>query len=176
MDKRGIIRGNEINQYQTSLSEIINNKRIYKEELKDVNELNPFICLTHGLRFWRNERKKQGTCSFCNTFNTRINRRSDIMAFEREEGMNFVEWEEEGQEVIGKLVNKIENFGENDSSVYVIENDKGKLISIWETGFLTNLMQNVKIGDLLKIVYKGLGKAKNKGFNQPKLFEVFVDR
>ena len=176
----GTRRFNERNhiEYQTSLNESITGNYEFKREtyIDNKNQMKPYICLIHGLRFWRNEHKKYGVCSFCRTFNNIKNKRSDIMAYEKEEGMNFVEWTKEGQEVEGKLVNKLTEFGDNNTTVYIIEIDNGKLISVWETGFLANLMTNVRIDNKIKIVYKGLGEAKKKGFNKPKLFEVFVDR
>jgi len=176
----GTRRFNERNhiEYQTSLNESITGDYEFQKEthVNNKTKMKPYICLIHGLRFWRNEQKKFGVCSFCRTFNIIKNKRLDIMAYEKEEGMNFVEWTKEGQEVEGKLINKLTEFGDNDTTVYVIETDNGKLVSVWETGFLSTLMTNVKIEDRLKIVYKGLGEAKKKGYNQPKMFDVFVDR
>jgi hypothetical protein len=98
------------------------------------------------------------------------------MAWEEKKGMPTKEWEKKGEEIIGKVIDKQENIGENSSTLYTIQQENGEKIGIWESGFLKVPMADIKIGDKIKIVYEGLGKAKQKGFNPPKLFKVFVDK
>jgi len=100
----------------------------------------------------------------------------EIMAWEEHKGMEMVEWETKGQEIIGKLIEIKTDIGENQSNIYVIEKEDGKKIGIWESGFLKIPMSDVKVGNKIKIIYEGLGKPKQKGFNPPRLFKVFVDK
>jgi hypothetical protein len=98
------------------------------------------------------------------------------MAWEEKKGMPTKEWEKKGEELIGKVVKKDEKVGENESTLYTIEQENGEKIGLWESGFLKIPMADVKINDKIKIIFDGLGKPKQKGFNPPKLFRVFIDK
>jgi hypothetical protein len=101
---------------------------------------------------------------------------NENMAWEEKKGLATKEWEKKGDEIIGKVIKKDEKVGENESTIYTIELENGEKIGIWESGFLKIPMADVKIGDKIKIIYDGLGKPKQKGFNPPKLFRVFIDK
>lgn len=78
----------------------------------------------------------------------------------------------EGADIIGLYVGKDEHIGENDSTVYRIETD-GVTISVWGSTVLDARMTQVKIGNEVRIVYKGSKpseKRKGKTYHD---FEVF---
>ncbi len=82
-------------------------------------------------------------------------------------------YENEGDFVEGILVSKQEEVGENKSQLYQIETTEG-IKSVWGSVILDGRMALTKVGDKIKITYKGLGEAKS-GRNAPKLFKVEVD-
>jgi hypothetical protein len=72
------------------------------------------------------------------------------------------------------LLTKIESgIGTNNSKIYTLEVDK-KPTSVWGSTVLDPLMSVAKLGNLIKIVYDGLGEAK-AGHNAPKKFTVYRD-
>lgn len=110
-----------------------------------------------------------------NYFND-IDKGNGNMTWEEKKGISTKEWEKKGDIVIGKLIEKQEKIGENESTLFTIEQENGEKIGVWESGFLKIPMASVKIGDKVKIEFDGLGKPKQKGFNPPKLFKVFIDK
>ena len=83
-------------------------------------------------------------------------------------------YENDGDFVEGKLVNIQDEVGENRSKLYSIETlDKG-VVNVWGSAVLDSRMMLVKVGDKVKLTYKGLGEAKG-GKNAPKIFKVEVD-
>ena len=80
----------------------------------------------------------------------------------------------DGDFIEGIVVNKESEVGENKSWMYSIETPVG-VKSVWGSAVLDTRMAFVKIGDKLKITFKGLGDAK-QGRNAPKIFRVDVDR
>lgn len=86
------------------------------------------------------------------------------------------EWKfsEEGDFIEGVLVQKQENIGVNDSMLYSVENADG-IKNVWGSAILDSRMAFVKVGEKVKITFKGLGEAKG-GHNAPKIFKVEVDK
>ena len=82
-------------------------------------------------------------------------------------------YEKEGDFIEGILVGKEDEVGENKSWMYDIETPEG-VKNVWGSVILDTRMAFVKIGDKIKITYKGLGEAK-AGRNAPKIFKVEVD-
>ena len=95
------------------------------------------------------------------------------MAFE-ENNPGIHEFKNEGDELTGELIKIQENVGPQNSMMYTLEVDS-KPISVWGCTILDQRMIGVKIGDTIKVVYKGLGEAK-AGQNAPKIFQVLIDR
>lgn len=95
------------------------------------------------------------------------------MAYEE---INPTEWkfEKDGDFIEGILVRTQDNVGVNKSMLYNIETLEG-VKSVWGAAILDSRMALVKIGDKIKITYKGLGEAKG-GKNAPKIFKVEVDK
>ncbi len=83
-------------------------------------------------------------------------------------------YENDGDFIEGVLVGKQPNVGPNNSWIYTIETPEG-VKSVWGATILDSRMVAVKVGDKLKITYKGLGEAKS-GHNAPKVFKVEVDK
>lgn len=162
---------------------------IKKEVIKTSNfkeRLQAYYCTKHhNIFFWRDTKRNEGHCSLCGKFNKSIhipvndgykNLEVDNMAWE-EQTVSVIDWEErKGKEVIGTLIEKRENVGENNSMMYILEDDKKQRMAIWGTGFLDPIMETIDIGQKIKVVFTGTGKATKKGFKPPKLFKVFVDR
>jgi len=83
-------------------------------------------------------------------------------------------YEKDGDFIEGVVLNKEANVGENKSWLYSIGIPTG-VKSVWGTAILDSRMSLVKIGDKVKITYKGLGEAK-AGRSPPKIFKVEVDK
>lgn len=86
---------------------------------------------------------------------------------------NVWKYENEGDFVEGILVQKQDDVGENKSKMYSVDTSEG-IINVWGSVVLDGRMALVKVGDKIKITYKGLGEAKS-GRNAPKIFKVEVD-
>lgn len=94
------------------------------------------------------------------------------MAFEEIE-VSLWKPENDGDSIEGVLIKVETNVGTNNSNLYTIEVDK-KPISVWGSTLLDPKMAAAKIGDLLRIEYKGLGEAKT-GHSAPKIFKLLID-
>lgn len=86
------------------------------------------------------------------------------------------DWKPEKEEdfIEGVLANIQKDVGENKSMLYNLETLEG-VKNVWGSAILDSRMAFAKIGDKIKITYKGLGEAK-AGRNAPKIFKVEVDR
>lgn len=78
-------------------------------------------------------------------------------------------YEKTDDNVIGVLINIKEEVGVNKSKMYVLEYEN-KCFNVWGTVVLDNLMSHIKVGDLIKIIYKGLGSD-----GKTKLFDLYKD-
>lgn len=86
-----------------------------------------------------------------------------------ESQLEFWKPEHKGQELSGEYVDTFAgNFGEQ---VVILALDDKKYVTP-SHGFLVNLLRECVIGDQLRIVYDGDGKAK-KGQTAPKLYSVY---
>jgi hypothetical protein len=83
-------------------------------------------------------------------------------------------YDKDGDFVEGVLLNKQDNVGENKSWIYTIETPEG-VKSVWGSTILDSRMASAKLGEKIKITYKGLGEAK-AGRSPPKIFKVEVDK
>ncbi|NGX33635.1 MAG: hypothetical protein K1060chlam4_01706, partial [Candidatus Anoxychlamydiales bacterium] len=80
----------------------------------------------------------------------------------------------DGDFIEGVYISVKRNTGtDGNSNLYKLENTEG-MRNVWGSAILDSRMDDVKIGDKLKITYKGLGEAK-PGKNAPKIFKVEVD-
>jgi len=82
-------------------------------------------------------------------------------------------YENDGDFIEGVLVQVQKNIGPNDSMLYSVETPEG-VTNIWGATILDQRMALVKVGDKIKITFKGLGEAK-PGKNAAKVFKVEVD-
>lgn len=89
--------------------------------------------------------------------------------------INPSEWHFEKEEdfIEGILVNTQKDIGINKSMLYSLDTGEG-IKNVWGSAILDSRMAFVKIGNKLKITYKGLAEAK-KGKNPAKIFKVEVD-
>jgi len=83
-------------------------------------------------------------------------------------------YENDGDFIEGFYVGKKEELGVNEATLYSLETING-VKNVWGSAILDPKMAFVKVGDKVKITYKGLGEKK-AGKNAPKLFKVEIDR
>ena len=88
---------------------------------------------------------------------------------------DIFKFEKEGDCVEGKLIS-VEDNKSFQGKVYKIENDKGITHAVFSTVILASLMEQVSIGDSVKIIYTGVKPNPVKGQNDTKLYEVFVKK
>ena len=81
--------------------------------------------------------------------------------------------EEAGDFIKGVLTSKEKSSGKYESEAYYIENN-GKTLLVFGTTVLESRMRLVQVGDVVKIVYKGI--EKNKRDEDMKIFKVFKGR
>lgn len=83
-------------------------------------------------------------------------------------------YEKDGDFIEGILIQKQPDIGPNKSMLYSIENQEG-VKNVWGAAILDQRMAFVKVGEKIKITYKGLAEA-TPGKNPAKIFKVEVDR
>lgn len=81
--------------------------------------------------------------------------------------------EKEGDFIEGILVQKQEDVGENKSMLYGMEVPDG-VKNVWGSAILDERMAFIKVGQKVRITFKGLAEAK-KGRSPAKIFKVEVD-
>ena len=93
------------------------------------------------------------------------------------EEINPTDWkyEKDGDFIEGIVVNKQEDIGVNKSKLYSIETSEKGVKNVWGATILDSRMNFVKVGDKVKITYKGLAEAQG-GKNAAKIFKVEVDK
>ena len=76
--------------------------------------------------------------------------------------------------VEGLYINKEVHVGQNDSNIYYIEKlEDHEVIQIWGTTILDQrMMLRLKIGQQVKITYKGLGEKGKGGKQAPHIWKV----
>lgn len=81
--------------------------------------------------------------------------------------------EKKDEEVVGILVDVETGVGQNGSTMYTVEQSSDHTtVNIWGSTVLDSRMKGIKVGEEVRIVYKGLGD-KQPGKNPPKLWQVF---
>ncbi len=90
--------------------------------------------------------------------------------------INPTEWtySNDGDFIEGILVRMQNNVGVNKSMLYSVETSEG-VKSVWGAAILDSRMALVKVGEKVKITYKGVAEAKG-GKNPAKIFVVEVDK
>ncbi len=80
-------------------------------------------------------------------------------------------WKPEAEEdsVDGVFIAQRENVGPNDSTTYYLEKDN-KQMMIWGSTIIDSRMEFAKIGDHIRITYKGI--KKNSKNQDTKIFKV----
>ena len=77
--------------------------------------------------------------------------------------------EKEGDSIEGALISRKEEVGVNKSRVYYIDNKEGTSM-VWGSTVLDDRMSIIKIGDVIRITFKGTEK-NNRG-QDTKIFKV----
>ena len=86
---------------------------------------------------------------------------------------NFWKPTKEGETLEGLYINKQEHVGTNDSNLYYIEKlEDNEVVQLWGTTVLDQRMMPVKIGQQVKITYKGLGEKGKGGKQAPHIWKV----
>ena len=90
--------------------------------------------------------------------------------------INPTDWTygKDGDFIEGTLIRMQENVGPNQSMLYSIETSE-EVKSVWGATILDQRMALVKVGDKVKITYKGLAEAK-AGKKPAKKYKVEVDK
>jgi ssDNA-binding replication factor A large subunit len=57
---------------------------------------------------------------------------------------------------------------------FVLTDEEIGAVTVWESGSLRSLFDETDDGDVVRLEYLGLGEAKKKGHNPPKLFACAV--
>lgn len=83
-------------------------------------------------------------------------------------------YDKEDDAIEGILVRVEKDVGSNKSMMYSIETSPGIFKSVWGSAILDQRMCLVKVGQKLRITYKGLSEKK-AGKNPAKIFKVEVD-
>ena len=81
---------------------------------------------------------------------------------------------EAGAKLEGKLVNKENGIGANDSMLYTIEQEDGEKVKIWGSTALNPLLEEIMIGTNIQIEFCGMEKNPATGRNF-KSFKVGVE-
>lgn len=84
-------------------------------------------------------------------------------------------YSQEGDFIEGILIRSQDDVGTNKSKLYSIETPEG-VKSVWGATILDERMSLVKVGDKIRITFKGFAKDNKKGKNPAKLFKVEIDR
>ncbi len=84
-------------------------------------------------------------------------------------------YEEDGDFIEGILVKVESDIGANKSNMYTLETKPSEFIGIWGSIILDQRMSLVKIGEKVRITYKGTAEKK-PGKNAAKIFKVEVDQ
>lgn len=86
-------------------------------------------------------------------------------------GGKIYKFSEQGETLTGKILNIRDGSFKN--KVYDILTDDGEAVTVFGTTILDRLMQQIQIGDEVRIKYVGDIPPKKKGMNPAKNFEVF---
>jgi len=79
-------------------------------------------------------------------------------------------FENVGDSITGVLLEKLENIGANNSRMYALETKTHGFCKIWGSTILDDRMSYIKVGDIVRVTYKGQEKnSKNQDVN---LYEV----
>ena len=86
---------------------------------------------------------------------------------------SIFKFEKVNEEIIG-ILQSVEEGANYNNKVYRIKTVKDEVLVVFGTKVLDSKMASVQIGDDIKIVYTGVKEATKKGFNDTKLFDVYV--
>jgi len=95
------------------------------------------------------------------------------MVIYKESTGNFWKPTKDGDFVEGLYINKETNVGQNKSNIYYIEKlEDHDVVQIWGTTILDQRMTPVRVGQQVKITYKGLGEKGKGGKQAPHIWKV----
>lgn len=96
---------------------------------------------------------------------------SDESKWVEQEKVGIFDFKNEGDYLIGKLLNAESKVGPNESILYTLKKEDGTLVKIWGSHILDSRMIGIEFKTEVKIVFKGWVKPK-KGKDY-KNFSVF---
>ena len=82
------------------------------------------------------------------------------------------DFEKDGAELTGKLIEVRTGVGQNDSNIYTVEQEDGELRGFWGTTVLDGRLKNIEFGDFVKVVFLGRETSEKSG-REYKNFEVY---
>lgn len=68
-----------------------------------------------------------------------------------------------GSHILGVLIEKRQNVGQNNQNLYVVEKRGGDKMSIWGSTVMDARLANKELGQELAIIYKGKTKSEKTG-------------
>ena len=85
------------------------------------------------------------------------------------------DWEKDGNELEGELIEIQENVGTNNSSIYRVKHSvSGEEVSFWGNTVLDNRLKDIEPGTKIKIHYLGIATSP-KTNRKYKDFEIWED-
>lgn len=82
------------------------------------------------------------------------------------------DFEKDGAELMGKLVEVRLDVGPNDSNIYTVEQEDGTRRNFWGSTLLDARLKNTELGDTIKVVFLGRETSEKTG-REYKNFEVY---
>lgn len=79
---------------------------------------------------------------------------------------------EVGDSVEGEYVEKVENYGPNESNVYIIETENGERVAVWGSTVIDENMKNITPGAIVGFEFAGMRTGKRG--NEYKDFRVGI--
>ena len=79
-----------------------------------------------------------------------------------------------GESTEGKYIEKLEGIGENNSTIYVLENDATMRIGVWSSSVIDSKFRRIPIGSLVKVVYRGEKPSQKRRGKTYKDYDVFL--
>lgn len=105
-------------------------------------------------------------------FNLKILGKTKMSEWQKIESTVF-KFEKIGDVIEGVLRSVEDSASHENNKVYKIEQKDKKIYTVFGTVILNDLMQGVKIGQQVKILFSGT-KESQKGQNPTKLYDLFV--
>jgi hypothetical protein len=78
-----------------------------------------------------------------------------------------------GKRSVSFMVGRSRDKEEVRTCVDILKED-GERVTLWESATLRKLFEVAEPGDMVRVIYKGLGEVRKRGQNPPKLFDYAI--